>query len=144
ATMELIRSTGVRLEGSEAVVIGASAIVGRPTALLLVAAGATVTLCHKFTHDLKDHTQRADVLVVAAGVPNLISSDHVREGAVVVGVGINRVTTIDGHSRTIGDVNFDEVSTKAAFLSPVPGGVGPMTVAVLLDNVARAAELLAD
>lgn len=144
ATMELIRSTGVQLNGAEAVVIGASAIVGRPTALLLTAAGATVTLCHKFTNDLKDHTLRADVLVVAAGVPNLISSDHVRAGAVVIDVGINRVTTIDGHSKTIGDVNFDDVVTKAAFLSPVPGGVGPMTVAVLLANVARAAELLAE
>lgn len=144
ATMELIRSTGVQLEGAEAVVVGASAIVGRPTALLLAAAGATVTLCQKFSRDLKIHTLSADVLVVAAGVPNLISSDHVRDGAVVIDVGINRVTTIDGHSKTIGDVNFEEVSTKAAYLSPVPGGVGPMTVAVLLDNVARAAELLAD
>ncbi|HQY88904.1 MAG TPA: bifunctional 5,10-methylenetetrahydrofolate dehydrogenase/5,10-methenyltetrahydrofolate cyclohydrolase, partial [Tepidisphaeraceae bacterium] len=144
ATMELIRSTGIKLEGAEAVVVGASAIVGRPTALLLTAAGATVTICQKFSRDLKIHTLSADVLVVAAGVPNLISSDHVREGAIVIDVGINRVISIDGNSKTIGDVNFEDVSSKAAYLSPVPGGVGPMTVAVLLDNVARAAELLAE
>lgn len=144
AAMELVRSTGYRLDGAEAVVVGASAIAGRPAALLLTQAGATVTICHKMTRDLKSHTRRADVLVVAAGVPNLIAADHVREGAVVVDVGINRVTTLDGKTRTIGDVNFEDVKHKAAYLSPVPGGVGPMTVAMLLQNVARSAELIAE
>ena len=143
AAIELIRSTGYRLEGCEAVVVGASAIAGRPAALLLTAAGATVTICHKFTRDLKSHTRRADVLVVAAGVPNLIAANHVREGAVVIDVGINRVTTLDGTTKTVGDVNFDDVIGKAAYISPVPGGVGPMTVTMLLNNVVRAAELLA-
>jgi methylenetetrahydrofolate dehydrogenase (NADP+)/methenyltetrahydrofolate cyclohydrolase len=141
AAMELIRSTGYRLEGAEACVVGASAIAGRPAALLLTQAGATVTLCHKYTRDLKTHTRKADVLVVAAGVPNLIAADHVREDAVVIDVGINRVTTLDGTTKTIGDVNFDDVKHKAAYLSPVPGGVGPMTVAMLLNNVVRSAEL---
>lgn len=143
AAIELIRSTGYRLEGAEAVVVGASAIAGRPAALLLTQAGATVTICHKYTRDLKSHTRRADVLVVAAGVPNLIAANHIREGAVVIDVGINRVTTLDGTTKTVGDVNFDDVITKAAYISPVPGGVGPMTVTMLLNNVVRAAELLA-
>ena len=143
AAIELIRSTGYRLEGTEAVVVGASAIAGRPAALLLTQAGATVTICHKYTRDLKSHTRRADVLVVAAGVPNLIAADHVREGAVVIDIGINRVTTLDGSTKTVGDVNFDDVKAKAAYVSPVPGGVGPMTVMMLLNNVARAAEMLA-
>jgi methylenetetrahydrofolate dehydrogenase (NADP+) / methenyltetrahydrofolate cyclohydrolase len=143
ASVELIRSTGYRLEGAEAVVVGASAIAGRPAALLLTQAGATVTICHKLTRDLKSHTRKADILVVAAGVPNLIAADHVREGAVVIDVGINRVTTLDGNTKTIGDVNFEDVKNKAAYLSPVPGGVGPMTVAMLLNNVTRSAELLA-
>ena len=143
AAIELIRSTGYRLEGAEAVVVGASAIAGRPAALLLTQAGATVTICHKFTRDLKSHTRRADVVVVAAGVPNLIAADHIREGAVVIDVGINRVTTLDGTTKTVGDVNFDDVKEKAAYLSPVPGGVGPMTVTMLLNNVVRAAEMLA-
>jgi methylenetetrahydrofolate dehydrogenase (NADP+) / methenyltetrahydrofolate cyclohydrolase len=143
ASVELIRSTGYRLEGAEAVVVGASAIAGRPAALLLTQAGATVTICQKLTRDLKSHTRKADVLVVAAGVPNLIAADHVREGAVVIDVGINRVTTLDGTTKTIGDVNFNDVAQKAAYISPVPGGVGPMTVAMLLNNVTRSAELLA-
>lgn len=143
AAIELIRSTGYRLEGAEAVVVGASAIAGRPAALLLTQAGATVTICHKFTRDLKSHTRRADVLVVAAGVPNLIAANHIREGAVVIDVGINRVTTLDGTTKTVGDVNFEDVQSKAAYISPVPGGVGPMTVTMLLNNVVRAAEMLA-
>ena len=144
AAIELVRSTGYRLEGAEAVVVGASAIAGRPAALLLTQAGATVTICHKYTRDLKSHTRRADVLVVAAGVPNLIAANHIREGAVVIDVGINRVTTLDGTTKTVGDVNFDDVVSKAAYISPVPGGVGPMTVTMLLNNVVRAAEMLAN
>ena len=143
AAVELIRSTGYRLEGAEAVVVGASAIAGRPAALLLTQAGATVTICHKYTRDLKSHTRRADVVVVAAGVPNLIAADHIREGALVIDVGINRVTTLDGTTRTVGDVNFEDVKEKAAYVSPVPGGVGPMTVTMLLNNVVRAAEMIA-
>jgi methylenetetrahydrofolate dehydrogenase (NADP+) / methenyltetrahydrofolate cyclohydrolase len=142
AAIKLVESTGYRVDGAEACVVGASAIAGRPAAMLLTQLGATVTICHKLTRDLKSHTRRADILIVAAGVPNLIAADHVREGAVVIDVGINRVTTLDGKTKTIGDVNFDDVQHKAAYLSPVPGGVGPMTVAMLLSNTVRAAELL--
>ena len=143
AAIRLVESTGYRVEGAEACVVGASAIAGRPAAMLLTQMGATVTICHKLTRDLKSHTRRADILIVAAGVPNLIAADHVREGAVVIDVGINRVTTLDGTTKTIGDVNFEDVKDKAAYLSPVPGGVGPMTVAMLLLNTVRAAEKLA-
>ncbi|HEY7115267.1 MAG TPA: bifunctional 5,10-methylenetetrahydrofolate dehydrogenase/5,10-methenyltetrahydrofolate cyclohydrolase [Tepidisphaeraceae bacterium] len=142
AVIELIQSTGVALRGAEAVVVGASEIAGKPIALLLTEQMATVTLCHIATRDLGAHTRRADVLVVAVGKPNLISAEHVREGAVVIDVGINRVKLTDGTSRTVGDVDFDAVAKKAAHITPVPGGVGPMTVAILLRNTLRSAELI--
>ena len=103
---------------------------------------ATVTLCHIATKDLKSHTQRAEVLVVAVGKPNLISGEHVREGAIVIDVGINRITAADGTKKTVGDVDFAAASKKAAWITPVPGGVGPMTVAMLLKNTLRSADLL--
>lgn len=143
AAVELVKSTGVPLRGAEAVVVGASQIAGKPISLLLTEQMATVTLCHIATRDLALHTRRADVLVVAVGKPGLITADHVREGAVVVDVGINRVTLPDGTKRTVGDVAFDEVAAKAGHITPVPGGVGPMTVAMLLKNTLRSAELLA-
>jgi methylenetetrahydrofolate dehydrogenase (NADP+)/methenyltetrahydrofolate cyclohydrolase len=141
AVIELIESTGVVLRGAEAVVVGASEIAGKPISLLLTERMATTTLCHIATRDLQQHTQRADVLVVAVGKPNLITADHVRPGSVVIDVGINRVTNPDGSKKTVGDVDFDAVSAKAAFVTPVPGGVGPMTVAMLLKNTLRSAEL---
>ena len=142
AAVELIKSTGVTLPGAECVVVGASEIAGKPIALLLTEQMATVTLCHIATRDVAAHTRRADVVVVAVGKPNLITADHVRDGAIVIDVGINRVKQPDGTSKTVGDVDFDAVSQKAAHITPVPGGVGPMTVAILLRNTLRSAELI--
>ncbi len=142
AALELIQSTGTNLRGAEAVVVGASEIAGKPIALLLMQQMATVTLCHIATRDLAAQTKRADVLVVAVGKPDLIRAEHVRDGAIVIDVGINRVKNADGTSRTVGDVAFEEVKAKAAWITPVPGGVGPMTVAMLLKNTLRSAELL--
>jgi methylenetetrahydrofolate dehydrogenase (NADP+)/methenyltetrahydrofolate cyclohydrolase len=144
AAMELIDSTAVNLRGAEAVVVGASEIAGKPIALLLTQRLATVTLCHIATRDLKSHTQRADVLVVAAGKAGLIGADHVKPGAIVIDVGINRVAAADGTKKTVGDVDFDAIRPKVAFITPVPGGVGPMTVAMLLKNTLRSAELTAN
>jgi methylenetetrahydrofolate dehydrogenase (NADP+)/methenyltetrahydrofolate cyclohydrolase len=142
AAVELIKSTGTELRGAEAVVVGASEIAGKPIALLLTEQMATVTLCHIATRDVAAHTRRADVVVVAVGKPNLITADHVREGAIVIDVGINRVKQADGTRKTVGDVDFEAVAKKAGWLTPVPGGVGPMTVAILLRNTLRSAELL--
>jgi methylenetetrahydrofolate dehydrogenase (NADP+)/methenyltetrahydrofolate cyclohydrolase len=144
SVIELIKSTGVPIRGAEAVVVGASEIAGKPIALLLAEQMATVTLCHIATKDLKSHTRRAEILVVAVGKAGLIEADHVREGAVVIDVGINRVTLADGTKKTVGDVDFEAVRTKASHLTPVPGGVGPMTVAMLLRNTLRSAEILAE
>ncbi len=142
AVLELIRSTGVIMRGAEAVVVGASEIAGKPIALGLTEQMATVTLCHIATRDLPSHTRRADILVVAVGKPDLIGAAHVREGAVVIDVGINRIVAPDGSRKTVGDVQFDAVRRRAGHLTPVPGGVGPMTVAMLLKNTLRSAELL--
>jgi methylenetetrahydrofolate dehydrogenase (NADP+)/methenyltetrahydrofolate cyclohydrolase len=142
SVIELIKSTGVAIEGAEAVVVGASQIAGKPIALLLTEQMATVSLCHIATKDLMSHTQRAEILVVAVGKPGLITADHVRPGAVVIDVGINRITLPDGTKKTVGDVDFDAVKKRASHLTPVPGGVGPMTVAMLLRNTLRSAEIL--
>lgn len=143
AAVELVKSTGVPLRGAEAVVVGASVIVGKPVALLLTEQEATVTVCHIATRDLATHTRRADVVVVAVGKPGLITADHLKEGAVVVDVGINRVTLPDGTKKTVGDVDFDAAKDKVGWITPVPGGVGPVTVAMLLRNTVRSAELVA-
>ena len=143
AVIELIKSTGVALRGAEAVVVGASEIAGKPIALLLTEQMATVTLCHIATRDLAAHTRRAEVLVVAVGKAGLIGPQHVGDGAVVVDVGINRVAQPDGTKKTVGDVDFDRVKGRVGWITPVPGGVGPMTVAMLLKNTLRSAELLA-
>ncbi len=140
--IELIESTGIPIKGAEAVVVGASQIVGKPVALLLTERMATVTVCHIETRDVKAHTQRADILVVAVGKAGLIGAEHVRDGATVIDVGINRVEQPDGTKKTVGDVDFDAVKDKAAFITPVPGGVGPMTVAMLVKNTLRSAEIL--
>lgn len=142
AVIELIRHTGAPLRGAEAVVVGASEIAGKPIALLLTEQMATVTLCHIATRDLAAHTRRAEILVVAVGKAGLIGANHVRQGAVVIDVGINRVTQTDGTKKTVGDVDFDAVRPIAGHITPVPGGVGPMTVAMLLKNTLRSAELL--
>lgn len=142
SVIELIKSTGVEIRGAEATVVGASQIVGKPVSLLLTEQMATVSLCHIATRDLKEHTRRADILVVAAGKAGLITADHVRDEAVVIDVGINRITSPDGTKKTVGDVDFEPVKEKAGHLTPVPGGVGPMTVAMLMKNTLRSAEIL--
>jgi methylenetetrahydrofolate dehydrogenase (NADP+) / methenyltetrahydrofolate cyclohydrolase len=132
--MELLRHEGVELEGAEAVVVGRSKLVGVPVARLLLAANATVTTCHSRTRDLAGTCARADVLVAAVGVPRLLGADAVKEGAVVIDVGVNR--TDDG---LVGDVDFEAAVERAAAITPVPGGVGPMTIAMLLVNTLAAA-----
>jgi methylenetetrahydrofolate dehydrogenase (NADP+) / methenyltetrahydrofolate cyclohydrolase len=134
--IELLDSEGVELRGAEAVVIGRSQLVGRPLSSLLLARDATVTMCHSRTRDLAEVCRRADVLVAAVGRPKLVTAEMVREGAVVIDVGTNR--TEDG---LVGDVDFDAVVEKAAAITPVPGGVGPMTIAMLLVNTVKAARL---
>jgi methylenetetrahydrofolate dehydrogenase (NADP+)/methenyltetrahydrofolate cyclohydrolase len=134
----LLESTGIDLHGQEAVVVGASNIVGRPMALELLLAGCTTTVCHRFTKDLEAQVRRADILVVAVGKPNFIPGDWIKPGSVVIDVGINR--TEDG--KLTGDVEFEIAKDKAEWITPVPGGVGPMTVATLLENTLFAAENL--
>jgi len=128
--MELIARSGIDLKGKEAVVVGRSNIVGKPTAMLLLAQHATVTMCHSRTGDLPAVTRRADVLIAAVGKPHMIKADMVKEGAVVIDVGVNRLE----NGKLAGDVAFDDVAPKASFITPVPGGVGPMTIAMLMRN----------
>lgn len=135
--IRLLEAYNIPIEGKEAVVVGHSNIVGKPMSTMLLNRNATVTTCHKSTRDLAFHTRRADILVVAVGKPNLITADMVKEGAVVIDVGINRVK-----DKLVGDVDFDGVSKKASYLTPVPGGCGPMTVACLIENVIEAAKRL--
>ena len=134
--IRLLESTGVRLLGQDAVVVGASNHVGRPMALELLLAGCTVTVCHRFTRDLPDYVRRADILVVAVGKPALIKGDWIKPGAIVVDVGFNR----QPGKPPVGDVEFDAARERASWITPVPGGVGPMTVATLLLNTLEAAE----
>lgn len=133
--MEMIRRTGIDLTGKEAVVVGRSNIVGKPMAMLLLQQNATVTMCHSRTQHLAEHTRRADVLVAAVGKPRFITADMVKPGAIVIDVGINRV---DG--KVVGDVDFDAVKEVASWITPVPGGVGRMTITMLLENTIEAAE----
>ena len=135
--MQLIRSTGIDISGKNAVVVGRSNVVGRPAAMLLLKESATVTICHSRTIDLKEHTLNADILVAAVGVPNLITGDMIKPGAIVIDAGINRV---DG--KTVGDVEFETAKDVAGFISPVPGGVGPVTRTILLMNTLEACERL--
>jgi methylenetetrahydrofolate dehydrogenase (NADP+)/methenyltetrahydrofolate cyclohydrolase len=139
AVMEVLEATGEPVRGREAVVVGHSEIVGKPAALALMDRLATVTVCHVATRDLGFHTRRAEILVVAVGKPGLITGDMVRSGAVVIDVGINRVTDAAGKPCTVGDVDFASVVDRAGWITPVPGGVGPVTVAVLLRSAVRAA-----
>ncbi|HEY0294502.1 MAG TPA: bifunctional methylenetetrahydrofolate dehydrogenase/methenyltetrahydrofolate cyclohydrolase FolD [Bordetella sp.] len=134
--MKMLESEGTALRGAEAVVVGASNIVGKPMAMLLLQAGATVTLCNSKTRDLAAQARRADVLVVATGKPKMVTGDMIKPGAVVIDVGINRGA--DG--KLCGDVDFDSAAAVAGAITPVPGGVGPMTIAMLLVNTVEAAE----
>ncbi len=133
--MELIARSGIDLKGQEAVVVGRSNIVGKPMAMLLLAQNATVTMCHSRTKDLPSVTRRADVLIAAIGKPRMIKADMVKEGAVIIDVGVNRLE----NGKLAGDVDFDEVAPRASYITPVPGGVGPMTIAMLMKNTLDAA-----
>ncbi|MEL4441163.1 bifunctional methylenetetrahydrofolate dehydrogenase/methenyltetrahydrofolate cyclohydrolase FolD [Shewanella algae] len=134
--MTLIKSTGIDTYGLDAVVVGASNIVGRPMTLELLLAGCTTTTCHRFTKDLEDKVSRADLLVVAVGKPGFIPGSWIKPGAIVIDVGINRLDS----GRLVGDVDFDVACERASHITPVPGGVGPMTIASLLENTLFAAE----
>ena len=137
--MRLLRESGVELKGARAVVVGRSNIVGKPVAQLLLAEHATVTIAHSRTRDLADVCREADVLVAAVWKPEMIRGDWIKPGAVVIDVGINRVDVGEGKTRLVGDVAFDEAKVRARAITPVPGGVGPMTIACLLQNTLKAA-----
>ncbi|MDQ7074848.1 MAG: bifunctional methylenetetrahydrofolate dehydrogenase/methenyltetrahydrofolate cyclohydrolase FolD [Gammaproteobacteria bacterium] len=133
--IKLLNSVGETYKGRHAVVVGASNIVGRPMVMELLIAGATVTVCHRFSHDTANHIKRADIVIAAAGKPGLVKGDWIKEGATVIDVGINR--TDEG--RLVGDVEYEIAAQRAAYITPVPGGVGPMTRAMLLENTLQAA-----
>ncbi|MDD3603331.1 MAG: bifunctional methylenetetrahydrofolate dehydrogenase/methenyltetrahydrofolate cyclohydrolase FolD [Sulfurovum sp.] len=134
--MKMFEEYKIDLKGKDVCVVGASNIVGKPMASLLLNANATVTITHIFTKDLKAHTSKADIIVVGTGVPGLIKEDMVKEGAIVIDIGINRIA--DGS--LVGDVDFEHVAPKCSFITPVPGGVGPMTIAMLLSNTLKSAQ----
>lgn len=134
--IKLIESTGIEIEGKHAVVVGRSVIVGKPVAMLLLAKQATVTMAHSRTKNLKEICRQADILVVAAGRPKLVTADMIKPGAVVIDVGVNRV----GERQLVGDVDFEAAKEVAGFITPVPGGVGPMTIAMLLKNTVESAK----
>ena len=135
--LTLLKSYNIPLQGKNVVIVGASNIVGKPLATLFLNENATITLCHIYTQNLAEHTKKADILCVGVGKVNLITQEMVKEGAIVVDIGINRLED----SRLVGDVDFENVSKKASFITPVPGGVGPMTIASLLQNTIKAAKL---
>lgn len=132
--IQLLKRSGVEIEGKECVIVGRSNIVGKPMALLMLRENATVTICHSRTKDLKEVTRRADILIVAIGKPRFITKEYVKEGAVVIDVGIHR----GADNKLCGDVDFDEVEPVASAITPVPGGVGPMTIAMLMNNCVEA------
>ena len=133
-SMKLLKYYGIDLEGKEVVVIGRSIIVGKPIAQMLLNESATVTMCHSRTRDLSVYTKEADVIVSAVGKKNLVNSDMVKEGVVIIDVGMNR----SEKGKLCGDVDFDDVKEKCSYITPVPGGVGPMTIACLLENTLKA------
>ncbi|WP_447957976.1 bifunctional methylenetetrahydrofolate dehydrogenase/methenyltetrahydrofolate cyclohydrolase FolD [Vreelandella sp. EE7] len=134
--MTLLSESGIDVRGLDATIVGASNIVGRPMSMELMLAGCTTTVCHRFTQNLEAHVSRADLVIVAVGKPGLVKGEWIKPGAVVIDVGINRQA--DG--KLIGDVDFESAAERASFITPVPGGVGPMTVATLLENTLEAAE----
>ncbi|MBA7466293.1 MAG: bifunctional methylenetetrahydrofolate dehydrogenase/methenyltetrahydrofolate cyclohydrolase FolD [Dehalococcoidia bacterium] len=145
---QLLVRSGVQIEGAEVVIVGRSNIVGKPIANMLLqkrpGANATVTICHTGTRDISFHTSRADILIVAAGRPKAITADMVKEGVVVIDVGVNRVgKTAEGKAILVGDVDFEAIKEKASAITPVPGGVGPMTITMLMLNTVKAAKLAA-
>lgn len=136
AVLRLVELTKISIEGKNAVVVGRSNIVGKPVAMMLLEKNATVTICHSRTKNLAEHTTKADILIIAAGKANLVTKEMVKLGSVVIDVGINRL-----NGKIVGDVDFMSVKEVAGYLTPVPGGVGPMTIAMLLDNTLKAMEL---
>jgi len=136
--IQMLGKIDIKLSGKDVIVVGASNIVGRPMGLEFLLAGSTVTICHRFTQDIKAHVERAEIVVVAVGKPEIVKGDWIKPGAIVIDVGINR--TPEG--KLIGDVEFESAKKHAAWITPVPGGVGPMTVTVLLENTLYAAEFL--
>jgi len=138
ASVEMIRATGLTLKGLEVVIVGHSEIVGKPAAFMLMAEGATVTVCHHMTRSVAAHTRRADTVLVAVGVPGLLTADMVKPGAAVIDIGINQITAEDGTTRIVGDADTENVANIASWTTPVPGGVGPVTVAILLRNAVYA------
>ena len=138
ASVEMIRATGLDLKGLEVVMVGHSEIVGKPAAFMLMAEGATVTVCHHMTRSVAAHTRRADAVLVAVGIPNFLKADMVKPGAAVIDIGINQTVDEDGHSKIVGDADTEAVANVASWITPVPGGVGPVTVAMLMRNAARA------
>jgi len=138
ASVELIRETGLELKGLEVVMIGHSEIVGKPAAFLLMAEGATVTVCHHMTRSVAAHSRRADVILVAVGIPKFLKADMVKPGAAVIDIGINMVPGDDGEPKIVGDVDTEAVLEVASWVTPVPGGVGPVTVAMLMKNAVTA------
>ena len=142
ASVELLRRTGKDLKGLEVVVIGHSEIVGKPIAFLLMAEGATVTVCHHMTKDFTVHSKKADAVFVAVGKPNLITGKMLKPGATLIDIGINRITDDNGKSRIVGDSDFESCSKTAGWITPVPGGVGPVTVSCLMSNTVSAAKRL--
>ncbi|MCK9227992.1 MAG: bifunctional methylenetetrahydrofolate dehydrogenase/methenyltetrahydrofolate cyclohydrolase FolD [Syntrophorhabdaceae bacterium] len=146
---ELLAIAGVETKGAEVVVVGRSNLVGKPISMMLVqkeaGANATVTMCHTATRDLAAHTRTADILIVAAGRAKAITADMVKDGAVVIDVGVNRIgMTAEGKAKLCGDVDFETVKEKASIITPVPGGVGPMTITMLMQNTLKAAQLAAE
>jgi methylenetetrahydrofolate dehydrogenase (NADP+)/methenyltetrahydrofolate cyclohydrolase len=142
--MVLLAEVQKDLSGLHAVVIGRSNIVGKPIANLLLQANCTVSICHSRTKNMADITRQADILVAAVGIPEFVKADMVKEGVIVIDVGINRVADPakpDGGSRLVGDVAYDELAAKASAITPVPGGVGPMTIAMLMENTLKAASI---
>ena len=128
--IQLLKRSGVVIDGKECVIVGRSNIVGKPMAMLMLRENATVTVCHSHTKDLKEVTKRADILIVAIGKPKMITADYVKEGAVVIDVGIHR----NEENKLCGDVDFEKVEPHTSAITPVPGGVGPMTIAMLMNN----------
>jgi methylenetetrahydrofolate dehydrogenase (NADP+) / methenyltetrahydrofolate cyclohydrolase len=145
---QLLVRSGIKIDGAEVVIVGRSNLVGKPIANILLqkkpGANATVTICHTGTKDIKAHTLKADILIVAAGKPMSVTEDMVKEGAVVIDVGVNRIgKTAEGKDILVGDVDFEKIKEKASYITPVPGGVGPMTITMLMANTVKAAKLAA-
>jgi 5,10-methylene-tetrahydrofolate dehydrogenase/methenyl tetrahydrofolate cyclohydrolase len=141
--IHLLKTSGIELEGANAVVLGRSNIVGMPVALLLIGENATVTVCHSRTRNIEEECREADVLIAAVGIPEMVKGSWIKPGAAVIDVGVNRVDddSIEKGYRLVGDVDYDEAKEVAGYLTPVPGGVGPMTIAMLLRNTVRAAKI---